>query len=574
MILEKTPLLQRILGTNPSPRVITTIAVLLVLPSLAGGLAFDDYVHRLTVYGNPVFASVSSIDVFRFADGDPVHGQTLIERGILPWFSRPDARLAFFRPLASLSHWIDYKGLDLPPWAMHAENIAWYGLLVFATLLLFRRTLVAGAVAGLLYAVDLGHGLPAAWLANRNALMAGAFGVLTLVAYDRARRDGWRFGKIIGPACFALALASGEAGIGALAFVVAHTLSLDSAPVRRRLAAVLPYAAIAGAWQILYRALGYGVSGSGFYVDPAHSPGAYLEALVTRAPILVAGEITLVPVEPSAALSRAQIWAVAMLAALVCALFAWAILPIVRRDPAARFMAIGALLALPATCMTYPSSRLLVFSGIGICGLLALLFADVAARVERRTAARGASHFARAAHLFVAPCLLPLAVLVPRVLQRAVDACAPDLPDANAFVGRTLVVARSPNFLVSGFRFGVPSGKSGALPGPLRILGTTLAPTELRRVDAYTLEIRAADGLTGDVITRLYRDTPMHAGETVTLSDMRATVLEVGADGAPRAVAFRFATPLEDPSRTWIAWEGWRFVPFTPPPAGSAVALR
>jgi hypothetical protein len=338
--------------------------------------------------------------------------------------------------------------------------------------------------------------------------------------------------------------------------------------------AVVPYAAIAGAWQVLYRALGYGASGSGFYVDPAHGPGAFLEALVTRAPILVAGEITLMPVEASAGLSRAQIWAIAALAALVCALFAWALLPIVRRDPAARFMALGALLGLPPSCATYPSSRLLVFSGIGVCGLLALLFADVAERVERRVAARAASHVARAAHLFVAPCLLPLAVLLPALLQHAVDASAPDLPEANAFVGRTIVVARSPNFLVSGFRFGVPRGDSRALPGPLRILGTTLGPTELRRVDPYTLEIRATAGLTGDVTTRLYRDTPMRAGETVTLSDMRATVLEIGEDGAPRAVTFRFATPLEGPSRAWVAWEGWRFVPFTPPAEGGVVTLR
>jgi hypothetical protein len=45
----------------------------------------------------------------------------------------------------------------------------------------------------------------------------------------------------------------------------------------------------------------------------------------------------------------------------------------------------------------------------------------------------------------------------------------------------------------------------------------------------------------------------MRAGETVELSDVRATVLEVGDDGWPRALAFRFATPLEDPTRAWVA---------------------
>jgi hypothetical protein len=66
----------------------------------------------------------------------------------------------------------------------------------------------------------------------------------------------------------------------------------------------------------------------------------------------------------------------------------------------------------------------------------------------------------------------------------------------------------------------------------------------------------------------------MHVGETVILADMRATVLEVDEEGAPRAVSFRFATPLEDPARTWVAWEGDRFVPFFPPPGGTSVAVR
>src|SRR5262249_47749401 len=155
------------------------------------------------------------------------------------------------RPLAALSHWIDYRGLDLPPWLMHAENIAWYTLLVFSAAALFRRVIAAhgtsrgahgagtrtAAMAGFLYAVDLGHALPAGWIANRNALIAGAFGLLAVLAHDRARRDGWRPGAIVGPVCAALALLGSEAGVGAVALVVAHALTLDrSAPRQRALA--------------------------------------------------------------------------------------------------------------------------------------------------------------------------------------------------------------------------------------------------------------------------------------------------------------------------------------------------
>jgi hypothetical protein len=457
---------------------------------------------------------------------------------------------------------------------MHAESIAWYALLVFAAAMLFRRTIGVGGMAGLLYAVDLGHAFPAGWIANRNALIAADFGVLAIVAHDRARRDAWRPGAALGPFFFALALAGGESGLGALGFVVAHAFTLDRAPLRERGAAVLPYAIVAVAWQIVYRLLGYGASGSAFYIDPGHAPCAYLEALVTRAPILLAGEVTLLPSEITAALSRGETWGLAAIAMAVCGLFTWALLPILRRDPGARFMALGALFALAPVCATFPSSRLLLFSGIGVCGLLALLFADVAARVERRGAARRAASFARVAHLFVAPCLLPFGVLVPAAAQRLAEQSAPGLPSADAYVGRPIVIALAPNYLVAAFRFGVPNGDARALPGPMRMLAATLAPTEIARVDPYTLEFRAPAGLTGDPTNRLYRDTPMLPGETVTLSDMRATVLEVDESGAPRAVSFRFTTPLDDPARAWIAWEEGRFVPFTPPALGGVVTLR
>jgi hypothetical protein len=569
-------LVRRIIAANLAPRVIAAIGALLVLPSLAGGLAMDDYVHRFAVHGNPLLTEVSTLDVFRFADGDPAHGRVLLERGVFPWPSRLDARVAFLRPLASLSHWIDYRGLDVPPWVMHAENVAWYALLVFLAAVLLRRLVAAPGVAGLaglLYAIDPGHALPAGWIANRNALIAAAAGLAAILAHDRWRREGWRPGALVGPVLFALALAGGESGTGALALVAAHALTLDPGSPRARSAAVLSYAGIAILWQIVYRAYGYGAVGSAFYVDLAHAPGTFLVALVTRAPLLVAGELTLFPVEISVALSRAALWGLAAVAVLVCAAFAYAIAPILRRDASARFLALGGILSLAAPCGTYPSTRLLLFASVSVCGLLALLLADAARGIERRAAARGAAFVGRLAHLVVAPCLLPLLALAPLAIARFVERSGPDLPEPHELAGVTTVVVRAPNFLVAGYRFGVPHGEDRTLPGGLRILTSTAEEAEIRRVDPFTLEVRGP-ALAGDASSRLYRDTPMRAGEVVELHDMRATVLEIDDDGEPRAVSFRFATPLDDPSRIWVAWMGGRFVRFAVPDTGSVVALR
>ena len=71
--------------------------------------------------------------------------------------------------------------------------IVFVGLINVA--LLYRRILgptwVAG-LAALLYAIDEAHAAPAAYIANRNALIATCFGVLCLLCFARARQERWR----------------------------------------------------------------------------------------------------------------------------------------------------------------------------------------------------------------------------------------------------------------------------------------------------------------------------------------------------------------------------------------------
>ncbi len=81
---------------------------------------------------------------------------------------------------------------------MHLHSLLWLGALVVAAALLYRRILgptwVAG-LAALLYAVDDAHAAPAAYIANRNALIATCFGVLCLLCFARSRQEGWRPGS-------------------------------------------------------------------------------------------------------------------------------------------------------------------------------------------------------------------------------------------------------------------------------------------------------------------------------------------------------------------------------------------
>ena len=76
---------------------------------------------------------------------------------------------------------------------MYLHSLAWLGALLGAVAWLYRRIEAAALTAGLaalLYAVDHVHGPAVAWLSNRNALIATFFGVLALIAHDRARKSG------------------------------------------------------------------------------------------------------------------------------------------------------------------------------------------------------------------------------------------------------------------------------------------------------------------------------------------------------------------------------------------------
>ena len=75
----------------------------------------------------------------------------------------------------------------------------------------------AAALAALLYVIDDARGMPVGFIANRNALLATVFGVLSLIAHDRWRRDGWHSVVVVVPFCLLLALLSAEAGTGAAA---------------------------------------------------------------------------------------------------------------------------------------------------------------------------------------------------------------------------------------------------------------------------------------------------------------------------------------------------------------------
>ena len=170
---EATGLIGRawaLLGGPRAPRLAVLLAIVLTLPSLGNGMFIDDYFHRARAQGLDLIPR-SRLDLFNFCTGKE-NLRILMELGILPWFASPDLKLAFFRPLTALLHYVDYTVWPTHPALMHAQSIAWYAVVVALVARLCRRLMPprAAGLAAVLYAVAATHAIPVGWLANRNAL--------------------------------------------------------------------------------------------------------------------------------------------------------------------------------------------------------------------------------------------------------------------------------------------------------------------------------------------------------------------------------------------------------------------
>src|SRR5690606_6250881 len=102
--------------------------------------------------------------------------------------------------------------------------------------------------------------------------------LLAILAHDRWRLEGDKLGAVLAPLALIAALLAGEAGGVTLAFIVAHALLRDRGTRRERVLAVVPSLVVIVVWRMVVDALGYGVEGSGAYVDPLANPGEFLAA--------------------------------------------------------------------------------------------------------------------------------------------------------------------------------------------------------------------------------------------------------------------------------------------------------
>jgi tetratricopeptide (TPR) repeat protein len=166
--------------------VLVTANLAVFLPSLSGNFIWDD---RLLITENPQLLGRDFLGRFLTSPFGGVLGLDENSR-------RLDQLSQFYRPLTSLSYWIDFKIWGLNPAGFHLTNIllqALNAVLFFFVLIRLGMERIPSFAGGLLFTVFPLHFENVAWISGRTDLVSFLFAGLSFLfflKYLRERKKG------------------------------------------------------------------------------------------------------------------------------------------------------------------------------------------------------------------------------------------------------------------------------------------------------------------------------------------------------------------------------------------------
>lgn len=578
------------------------VANLLRWRAVQVGLMSDDFMQQAMIDGiYPGGDTYAPFDLYAFLRHDVMVAH--VEQGTAPWWSVEELHGTVLRPLASLLLWLDRTLLPGRIELWHAHSMLWFaGAIVglgLAAGRLLPRSIAVLAVA--LFVCEAGVISPLTWLANRCVLLCATFGFLAIWAHLewrtpqantpqwRRRHGGWLVGALM-TAC----IASGEYGLGILAYLGAWELLLGPGSTRTRLRALLPALAPVIVYLFIHKLRGYGTSGAEVYADPFHTPLGYLDWASKRVPQLGSAAFWSIPaatinVFRFGLMRNRELWwmpagptpdeyhqghinmswvgvALACVTVLL-ARRAWS--DDERR--ALRVLVLGGLLGLLPIAVAPAHARLLVIAQLAVCPLIAaVIIGCVRLLLGRVPPSRSADRGSR----MCGALLLPIAGLLAwqhtlgdirwgNSYMRYLDALQASNMVAftdgdlrkDDLTGRDVIIVNGPSQSVGLFgsfvlhTAGLPTPRSWR---PLTI-GSNFASIA-NRPTANTLVVSAVQGAwlrnAGELFFRR-EDQPLHTGDMLTYPSLSAEVLR-DDDGHPTSVRFVFDRNLDDPSLVFV----------------------
>jgi hypothetical protein len=589
--------------------------LLLRAPAFTSGFIADDYAQLAMLDGTyPV--ERAPWDLYNFSDGSVEEADALRHAGFFPWFTHPQVRLSMLRPLASASIALDRDLFGLRAFPYHLHSGLWWIGLVLAVAFLFDKLLTrpVACIALVLFTVDESQSMPLGWIANRCALGSAFFGTLALIAYVGFRERGRVLSAIACTLWFSLALGFGEYGLGFTVYVATyeawrfigarrageHVGVGLLAALRPHLLALWPAVAPCVCYLLVRRALGYGPLHSGMYVGPDGDLGGFMWLLLQRVPVLFAdllvsfpselwnfGAVFSVPLHERGYVDERWLWSsepwrVAHtgigLVTMVVGLVLWIVVRSRLKKHAARtglvpggepmshlsWLVAGGVLSILPVVGSFPSSRLLLISQIGMAAfyasLVVLCLRDLKARF---THARLRTSLVALLGVFV----LGFHVIVP---ARATHGSAEGLKwggmaarkavltmdvDAKRLRLQRLVVISAREYGSSIYLPLMLAHYGWPTPKACWTLSLAPAPHALLRESATAFKLVPMNGVAmlANPPEELFSDpkVPWKPGSVIDLGGMKITVLETSGK---YILAIRVETdvPLDDPSLVFV----------------------
>jgi hypothetical protein len=565
-------------------------ALVLSLPMFLAGFVTDDYVYLGVLSGRPAPGPLpnTSYDLYRYVDGNPDTLQQLVTRGVYPWWTLPELRLAFWRPLSSALAVVDHRLFGMSPTGYQAHSILWYLAAVAVAGLLYRRLLpgLAAGLAVLLFALDDAHAVPVGWISNRNALVSAVPAMLGLWMHLEWRERGRIWALPLSIAGLALGLAGGEGALGFFAYLGCYELLGHKGPLRQRLLALVPAVLLGLAYVSAYKWLGYGAFGSDFYIDPARQPGPWLANALTRVPALLSGLLLSLPSDLALsgpgfqlALGLAGLLGVVAVGLLVRA--AWPDLEEQQRRHL-RWLMAGAALSLLPVASTLPSNRLLLTPSLGGAAMVGVALTQLWRWREQawrpRVLAMGAAVLVLL-HMGTAPYFWWETAAGFRAVSARGDRIHGILAgelDSGRLAQQRVAVLAAPDPMVGMYTAARWWMGGGVLPRAWWTLSFSPEVHRATRTGPSTLELELERGrflaTRGERLYR-YAAAPVAQGTEVDMQGVRVKVLEADAEG-PRRLGVTFDAPLEDPSLVLLYWKEGALRRLQPPPTGGQVLLN
>lgn len=553
------------------------------LPSLLCPYFLDDLAQHAMLQGR-YWTPRAPWDLYRFVGGTDADAAAVLRAGFLPWWTDPQYRLAFLRPLASLSLWFDHRVLGGYALLSHLHSALWWTAGLVALWSLARSLLGPrlALLATLFYSLEESHTLLFSWSAARNSAMSLALGLWALRAQLAWRERGMPLrGALLPLALWTLASLSGEYTLTLLPALLLLELLCPPLPLRARLRALLPPLPGAFLLGIVGRALGYVVRSSEHYIDPLHDLGRFLHHAPERLSSLTAELLWARSIDidgsPDPSDASTLLLATAVVYGAACAV-AWGPL-----SPRERRVLLGSSLAAPLALVpvlsTVAQTRLVASAMALLAPGLAVACAGFYRGLLRGSPQR------RGLALLGLGCLLALhggrAAMRSReeslVHARAMGGGTAGLDGAQRWQhlqGTFDLVTVNTGDL---FSLLYPALRWSRLPGT-RVrsqfaLAQSHRPLSIRRLDERTLEV-GGDAVLDPRTIEFFRtpERPLSAGYVARVGPAELTVLQASQGTVHRFVA-RFDRDLDAPDLLFLVatTEGLLRVP--PPRVGETVSI-